>query len=87
VLEDLRVELRIAEELLLEGATELVLEETGVLVLEETGVLVLELIGVLDLVEETSVEEDTMVDETTGWYLSVNVPSRLYFIQLEYVWP
>jgi hypothetical protein len=79
VLEDLRVELRIAEELLLEGATELVLELIGVLVLE--------LIGVLDLVEETSVEEDTMVDETTGWYLSVNVPSRLYFIQLEYVWP
>jgi hypothetical protein len=79
VLEDLRVELRTAEELLLEGVTELVFEEIRVLVLE--------LIGVLDLVEETSVEEDTMVEETTGWYLSLNVPSRLYFIQLEYAWP
>jgi hypothetical protein len=94
VLEGLTVELTTTEELLVEEAMELLLETTAELdfevtaelVLEDTGVLVLEM-TVLLLVDETRVEEDLIVDETTGLYLSLNVPSRLYLIQLEYDWP
>lgn len=56
----------------LEGTTELALDDAGAVLLELTRVLVFELTGVLDgvmvrvLVEEMRVDEDRIVDETTG---------------------
>jgi hypothetical protein len=76
----------------LEGVAELTLDDVGYGVLvafeevgfELAGVLDRVMTGVLDLVEETRVEEERIVDETTGWWFSWNEPSILYLIHWEY---